>query len=122
MVAFSNAWHLLSVLVKERPLNGSHPPLRGPPSPAERALLRIRLVNYVKMAANKNPPAGGISVSGIALILPAAHKCAFYWLVSRAIVTYTPLEAGLNPSLPPGGRWHSVSCDGRSPRDFLSST
>ncbi len=43
----------------------------------------------VKLDINKNPPAiaGGISVSGIALILLAAHKCAFYWPVSHAFVT-----------------------------------
>ena len=41
---------------------------------------------------NKYPPAiaGGISVSGIALILLAAHKCAFYWPASHAFVTYYP--------------------------------
>ena len=33
------------------------------------------------------PHSGGISVSGIALILLAAHKCAFYWPASHAIVT-----------------------------------
>ena len=34
--------------------------------------------------------AGGISFSGIALILLAAHKCAFYWPASHASVTCYP--------------------------------
>jgi len=33
---------------------------------------------------------GGISVSGIALIILAAHKFVFYWPASHAIVTYYP--------------------------------
>ena len=33
---------------------------------------------------------GGISVSGIALILLAAHKCALDWPASHATVTYYP--------------------------------
>ena len=33
---------------------------------------------------------GGISFSGIALILLAAHKCALDWPASLAIVTYYP--------------------------------
>ena len=56
---------------------------------------------------NKNPPeTGGISVSGIALILLAAHKCVFYWPVSHANYYVIPADEGLNQSLPPGGRWH----------------
>ena len=39
---------------------------------------------------NKNPPVGGISVSGIALILPAAHKCVLDWPASHAIITCYP--------------------------------
>ena len=41
---------------------------------------------------NKYPPVktGGISVSGIALILQATHKCVFYWPVSHAFITCYP--------------------------------
>ena len=38
-------------------------------------------------AKNIPPYNGGISVSGIALILPAAHKCAVYWPASHANIT-----------------------------------
>ena len=39
---------------------------------------------------------GGISVSGIALILRATHKCVFYWPVSHASITY-PRSSGTKP-------------------------
>ena len=35
------------------------------------------------------PRVTGISFSDIALILPAAHKCAVYWPVSHATITHT---------------------------------
>ena len=41
---------------------------------------------------NKSVKTGGISVPGIALILPDAHKCVFCWPVSHASITYTPLK------------------------------
>ena len=49
---------------------------------------------FFSTASNNNPPVkrGGISVSGIAPIKPAAHKCAFYWSDLRAIVTCYPLN------------------------------
>ena len=51
-------------------------------------------VLHIWRATDINPPIkrGGISVSGIALIILAAHKCAFYWPASHATVTYAPLE------------------------------
>ena len=58
---------------------------------------------------------GGISVSGKALILLVAHKCAMYWPVSRATITYLPLERVLTQaSLREGGG--SRKRDGRSQR------
>ena len=60
--------------------------------------------NRVSFGYNKNPPAiaGGISVSGIALILLAAQKRASYWPASHAIVTLTRLS-GTKPK-PSSGR------------------
>ena len=59
---------------------------------------------------NKYPPAtaGGISVSGIALILQATHKCVFYWPVSHAFVT-KPRSSGTKTKPPLcKGRWHGL--------------
>ena len=59
---------------------------------------------------------GGISVSGIALIILAAHKCAFYWTVSHATATYTRLSG--TKSKPSSGRKGDRDSGGRSLRDF----
>ena len=50
--------------------------------------------------------AGGLSVSGIALILQATHKCVFYWPVSHAFVTKP--RSSVTKTKPPlcKGRWH----------------
>ena len=49
---------------------------------------------------------GGISVSGIALILLATHKCVMYWPASHALVTYTRSSGTkIKPPLCKG-RWH----------------
>ena len=57
-------------------------------------LVELTIYQTLSLDNNKNPPAiaGGISVSGIALILLAAHKCAFYWPASHAIITLTRLS------------------------------
>ena len=77
---------------------------------------------------------GVISASGIALIYPTAHKCAFYWLACHAIISFGhspdathyaqarfllvclpcndyahPALAGLNPSLL---QWEKVAAAG----------
>ena len=60
---------------------------------------------------------GGISFSGITLILLAAHKCAFCWPVSRASVTAThkmkdnislPCVKGGGPRLVVEGLFHRI--------------
>ena len=60
--------------------------------------------------------AGGISFSGIALILLSTHKCAFYWHDSHAIVTLT--RWGGIKSKPSSERKVAPLGDGRRPRDF----
>ena len=49
---------------------------------------RKRVYPVFEFLIYKYPPVkrGGISVSGIALRILAAHKCAVYWPVSHAIV------------------------------------
>ena len=45
---------------------------------------------------------GGISASGIAPILPTAHRCAFYWLACHAFIT-RPRSSETQPKPSPVG-------------------
>ena len=60
--------------------------------------------------------AGGFAFSGIALILLAAHKCAFYWPASHASITQT--RSSGTKTKPSSGRKGDRDSGGRSPRDF----
>ena len=48
---------------------------------------------------------GVISASDIALMLPTAHKCAFYWLAFQAIITRPPLKRDSTKAFSSGRRW-----------------